>query len=612
MIVRIKMTREANCAHYGVSKGSLVSIDLENEYLPICVANEIYENDSRTPMEAKKAQAIAARTYVLKHASEGTILDDTANAQAFKWKALSAIPNCAKAVKATEEEVLVHGGKLITAWYSNSNGGQTKTSREAWRANTPWTTTQDDPWDIAGREKWHVKGVSHSVGMSQTGAAYAASIGVNCYDILSFYYPNTFVVGKYGNGKQLNAPEKPEKGGESEMNDPDNKDLSKPEGDTPKESDSNITAQNQKTNIGLVAHAVKWIGMPYWYGTCCYKCTTTLLNSKRQQYPSHYTDNRMSQYQRNIRDGKSCADCVGLIKGYYWEDASGKVVYNKNTDVGTGGMYDRATIKGPIKTLPEVPGVIVYKSGHVGIYEGNGSVIEAKGFSYGVIRSKISGGPWTNWFACPFVSYAGYESQLIPAPVKTPYTAIVTTKSSPLNIWSDPSKKRSLLRVQKGDTITVTGYAAPVGWLKVEKNGVIGYSDGQYLTILQEAFVEDDAEDKEKTVAQLTADVDTPQYSALVTAGKAGVSLRGTPNLLAETLMTLREGTVLDVLEDRLADGFAHVLFGDIYGYVIRSSLERMNQEPSDVYDVRLAGITGDALMRVLRMVPGAEVTEGA
>ncbi len=203
MKILVKLTRGANCAHYGVPKGATVSLDLEREYLPLCVSSEVYEHDARTPPEAKKAQAVAARTFALRHMRQGTVPDDTTENQAFVWKPLGTVPNCARAVRDTAEQVLMSGGAPITAWYSISNGGHTRTSAEAWATETAWTVSKDDPWDTAGRAKWGISGASHGVGMSQIGAAYGASIGKDYLDILAFYYPSTSLAGAYGAGSVL-------------------------------------------------------------------------------------------------------------------------------------------------------------------------------------------------------------------------------------------------------------------------------------------------------------------------------------------------------------------------------------------------------------------------
>ena len=43
-------------------------------------------------------------------------------------------------------------------------------------------------------------------------------------------------------------------------------------------------------------------------------------------------------------------------------------------DVTANGMFDAATVKGTIDTIPEVPGLAVWHQGHIGIYIGNGEV----------------------------------------------------------------------------------------------------------------------------------------------------------------------------------------------------------------------------------------------
>lgn len=63
---------------------------------------------------------------------------------------------------------------------------------------------------------------------------------------------------------------------------------------------------------GLVSFAKSMLGMPYWYGTCVYKCTESMLTRKTAQYPAHYTSDRMSKYRDAISKKKVSCDCVGL------------------------------------------------------------------------------------------------------------------------------------------------------------------------------------------------------------------------------------------------------------------------------------------------------------
>lgn len=67
------------------------------------------------------------------------------------------------------------------------------------------------------------------------------------------------------------------------------------------------------TSSQLVAFVKAMIGMPYWYGTCGYKCTEDLLQRKAKQYPNHYGSSRMKKYRQAIADKKVCVDCIGMI-----------------------------------------------------------------------------------------------------------------------------------------------------------------------------------------------------------------------------------------------------------------------------------------------------------
>lgn len=163
-----------------------------------------------------------------------------------------------------------------------------------------------------------------------------------------------------------------------------------------------------KTASGLVDYARAQLGKPYWYGTFGNTATQSLLNSKKKQYPSHYTSQRMDKYKMQL--GARVHDCVGLIKGYLWSKSpTSSPKYNESQDVSANGMLKKCKEKGDISTLPEIPGVLVFMKGHVGVYIGNGKVIEARGFNYGVVETRLEDRKWTSWGMCPWIQYPGNE-----------------------------------------------------------------------------------------------------------------------------------------------------------------------------------------------------------
>ena len=109
-----------------------------------------YEMSDSFPVEALKAQAVCARTYALSKMNPDADWDvvDTTNDQVFKGL-MPDYKNTALAVTGTEGLVLTYRNKLITAWYSASNGGQTELPQHVWGGdNVPACfAVTDDPWD---------------------------------------------------------------------------------------------------------------------------------------------------------------------------------------------------------------------------------------------------------------------------------------------------------------------------------------------------------------------------------------------------------------------------------------------------------------------------------
>ncbi len=131
-----------------------------------------------------------------------------------------------------------------------------------------------------------------------------------------------------------------------------------------------------------------------------------LFEYKKTQYPDE-VGGKADFIEANWLGGRT-ADCIGLIKGYSWFDtASGKLIYatNEMPDLGADAMYENATEKGTIDTIPEIPGLAVWHEGHIGIYIGNGEVIHAANTNAGVIKTPIGDSGWTHWLKIPYISY---------------------------------------------------------------------------------------------------------------------------------------------------------------------------------------------------------------
>ena len=110
-----------------------------------------YEMDDSFPMEALKAQAVAARTYTLRKMSlQAPLYDvvDTTSDQVYNGTG-RAQDNCLRAVSETAGTVGLSGGAYMASYYTASNGGQTETVKNAWGSGSyPYLTMHDDPYDL--------------------------------------------------------------------------------------------------------------------------------------------------------------------------------------------------------------------------------------------------------------------------------------------------------------------------------------------------------------------------------------------------------------------------------------------------------------------------------
>lgn len=108
----------------------------------------IYEMPDSWPMEALKAQAIAARSYALAYTNNGASeICTTQQCQVYKGGNKGG--NWEQAIKQTEGKVMVSSGSVVKAWYSSTDGGYTFASSDVWGSGTSFTKkTRDTSGDI--------------------------------------------------------------------------------------------------------------------------------------------------------------------------------------------------------------------------------------------------------------------------------------------------------------------------------------------------------------------------------------------------------------------------------------------------------------------------------
>lgn len=235
-----------------------------------------------------------------------------------------------------------------------------------------------------------------------------------------------------------------------------------------------------------------------------------------------------ASYATAIKNKGFIFDCVGLIKGIFWgwcEDLSKKYggagyACNGVPDVSANGMIQKCSdVSTDFSTI--VPGEAVWMSGHIGIYIGDGVVVEATpkwkngvqkstcgNVKASLVTGTVGSRKWTKHGKLPWVDYSGVTvtqpevvtkpttSESSSATVKLEYAkskdaslagTYTVTAEGGLNIRSGAGtgrNKKILGVLPKGTKVRCYGYYTAVGstkWLYVVANGITGFVSSAYL-----------------------------------------------------------------------------------------------------------------------------------
>ncbi len=191
----------------------------------------------------------------------------------------------------------------------------------------------------------------------------------------------------------------------------------------------------------------------YMMGTFGAPVSENLIVQKTKQYPDYYSAGRRTLLKGKIPLGAWGFDCVGLIKGVLWgwtgnRNASfGGAKYRSNDvpDICANTMAKRCLDR--TETMEHLlPGEAVYMNRHIGIYVGDGKVVESTliGKYDGVVITDLSFRKWLGHGKLPWITYEPEDESTDSEAENTP--------------------------IQVGDTVIFSG-----GKHYVSSNGSLGY-----------------------------------------------------------------------------------------------------------------------------------------
>ena len=236
-------------------------------------------------------------------------------------------------------------------------------------------------------------------------------------------------------------------------------------------------------------------GCPYIWGAYGENiCTPSFRKQRVAQYPEQKQNTYsncpvLSGKQSSCKgckyEGKQSYDCAQLT--IYSARAVGEYIPAGATSQWRTVNWER---KGTIDTLPEAPGVMLYRKqqdnpnnmGHTGVYLGGNRVEEAKNAKFGVVNTHLLESGWTHWAALPGV-LVGDEP--LAEPEKDNYSAkVYAANGYPVNMRKGPNSSYDVVaKVPVGGTVLVLGHGTE--WDCIKYDGKVGYMSTEFLTSLE-------------------------------------------------------------------------------------------------------------------------------
>lgn len=161
----------------------------------------------------------------------------------------------------------------------------------------------------------------------------------------------------------------------------------------------------------------------YMWGTFGSLVSETIILQKSKQYPDWYTNVRVKKLKTLVGTNTWAFDCVGFIKALLWgwngskTKSYGGADYCSNSvpDISADQMIQKCYhVSTDFSNI--LPGEVVWKQGHIGLYVGSGIVIECtSSWNGGVQCSTFTGVPgykarkWTKHGMLPWIDYTVQE-----------------------------------------------------------------------------------------------------------------------------------------------------------------------------------------------------------
>lgn len=255
---------------------------------------------------------------------------------------------------------------------------------------------------------------------------------------------------------------------------------------------------------------------------------------------------------------KTAVDSSGLVNAAFRSKDSNNEYKSANT------LFLQSPQKGKLSTIPEIPGICVWRNGHIGIYIGNNKVIEAAGTNIGVVLSLLSapatGVNWTDWGKLQGVDYSSVSE----APPTEP----------PANFWLSRTLKPEIPYMSGDDVSHVQAALASKGFSPGEINGVYNSATQDAVKSFQQyaGLIPDGIVDINTTYSLLGVWVDRGDEDMQLSSFNLGRKLR-------LKLKRMNGSDVRDVQDALTLNAFSPGLSDGIYSKETKKAVKQFQKQ---------------------------------
>src|SRR5215218_1850994 len=161
---------------FGVDAINAVALD---EYLQGVVP---VESPASWPLEALKAQAVAARTYAITSSKGGIGFEHYPDTRSQVYGGLGVEQaSTNQAVAETARQVVTYQGRPVTTYFFSTSGGRTENNENAFGGPPqPWLRSVEDPYDdVSPRHRWRMQLSMRAAAAKLSGLVKGSFRGVN-------------------------------------------------------------------------------------------------------------------------------------------------------------------------------------------------------------------------------------------------------------------------------------------------------------------------------------------------------------------------------------------------------------------------------------------------